>query len=201
MTSANDGIDRSNNAAQAARPPGRADAPLSARLSLLLEPARARRPRGASSTPRPGRACSARRPRSACCRCICPAASRRAARPRGHHRRRPCRRPLHQSHHLGASASPTRRSASSPRPGSITCRSPSRTAKRHPPTISPAMTAPSRESARSQREVVRLEIAAHRQRCHAPRQYRPDRRHGRAGIGTRRKRASRSRTCSITAGR
>ena len=57
------GIDRTHNVAQAARPPGRADAPLSARLPLLLEPARARRPRGrarhrdlATGLPRGGRA-------------------------------------------------------------------------------------------------------------------------------------------------
>ena len=60
---------------------GRADASLPAALPLLLQPARAGARQRRSWTPRPGCACWTRRRRSACCRCISPAASRlRAAR-------------------------------------------------------------------------------------------------------------------------
>ena len=88
------------NSAQAARPAGRAHASLSARLPLLLEPARARRQRGraryrelAACLPRSGRAW----------RAAGAFVGRRAggaARSRGHHRGGACGRSLHQSHYV-----------------------------------------------------------------------------------------------------
>ena len=104
-----------------------ADASLSAALPLLLQSARARarveraRRRGA------GGACSARRPRSACCRSISPAASRRCGATSTADRRHAARRALHQSDHRGRAAATSARSRRWPRPASTMCSSASRT--------------------------------------------------------------------------
>ena len=73
----------------------------------------------------------------------------RAARSRRDRRRRACGRPLHQPHHLGGRHHRQDARRARRRPASTTCRSRSRTARRNPPTTSPAMTARSRASARS----------------------------------------------------
>ena len=67
----------SADVAQAARPAGRADAPLPARLSVLLQPAGAGAAHGRARRRDLGAGVPSRPPGSACCRCICPAASRR----------------------------------------------------------------------------------------------------------------------------
>ncbi len=144
--------------AQPARPARRADAPLPARLSLLLQSARARSARRTSSTPRPGRACSARRRRSACCRCICPAASRARGAISSRSPRRRTTAGLYTNLITSGvgitdehAARPARR-----RPASTTCRSRSRTASERPPTISPAIDGAFARKRALAAEVVRL---------------------------------------------
>ena len=145
--------------AQSPRPSGRADASLSAGLSLLLQSAGARSARQTSSTRKPGRACSARPPALGVLQVHLsggePGARRDLRRDHGGGAR--CR-PLHQSHHLGGRHHRGHVAASSPKPGSITCRSRSRTASRIAPTTSPATRAPSRASARSPPKSCDLKI-------------------------------------------
>ena len=135
---------------QAARPSRRADAPLSARLSLLLQSARARPARKTSSTPQTWarvftRGRGARRPAGASLR-----------------RRAGARRDLVEitaaAHAAGlytnlitsaVGITAETFGASWPKPASTTCRSRSRTASARPPTTSPATKAPSPASARS----------------------------------------------------
>ena len=92
------------HAARSARPARRADAPLSARLSLLLEPAGARPARRRTRH----RDLGARVPRSGGARRVAGASLRRraggAARPRRHRQGRARGRALHQSDHLGGRA-------------------------------------------------------------------------------------------------
>ena len=147
---------RRTSAACAARPARRADAPLSARLSLLLQSARARRRDDELDT-----ATWARVFTEAAALGVLqvhlsggePAARRDlveivAARAR--------RRALHQPHHLGGRHHHAHACANLPRPASITCRSRSRTATRHPPTTSPAIEGAFARKHALAAEVVRL---------------------------------------------
>ena len=113
-----------------------------------------------SSTRRPGRACSARPRRSASCRCICRAASRRARRDLVDiTAAAACGRPLHQSHHLGRRHHARRRWARSPTAGldhvQISIQD---SEARHPPITSPAMTGAFARKRALAAEVVRLAL-------------------------------------------
>ena len=185
---------------QTARPARRADASLSARLSLLFESAWRSRSATTSSAPRRGRACSARLPVSASCRCISRVASlaRGATLSRSPPRRaRPGSTPISSPR---ASASPRGPCAISGRRGSITCRSRSRICDAvSADRIAGYKGAFQRKHALAT-EAVRLGLMLTINLGRPPRQHRAGRGDGRSGAGAEKRAGSKSRMCSTTAG-
>ena len=197
---ADEGARSSRHRAPAAGSARRADPSLPAALPLLLQPAGAGARRRASSTPRPGSACSRRGRRA---RRAAGAFLRRRADARrdlvDSSRMQPGR-PLLQPDHLGRRLRRPAIVAALPTPASTMCSSASRIPNPVTPTGSPAFAAGTRASG-DRAAAPGRGSAAHDQRRRPPANLERLRRHDGPGDEPGRRAGWRSHTSNITAGR